>query len=129
MKTAIALERSFVMGHKLASYGPIDDKIARELKSLDATLMAQVDAILRKQLHAMTFFNNLLEERMRSFRPSQETEVAYLRSSRRWGAGAWLSSLSTFNFCEPPVSVSTARVAPVLMPRSPNPMNDLTETV
>lgn len=59
-----------MMGHKLASYGPIDDKIARELKSLDATLMAQVDAILRKQLHAMTFFNNLLEERMRSFRPS-----------------------------------------------------------
>ncbi|WP_245461274.1 AAA family ATPase [Rhizobium sp. WSM1325] len=53
--TAIALERSFGMGQKLASYGPIDDKIASDIKSLDAALMAQVDAILRKQLErAMT---------------------------------------------------------------------------
>jgi AAA+ superfamily predicted ATPase len=53
--TAIALERSFGMGQKLASYGPIDDKIATDINSLDAALMAQVDAILRKQLeHAMT---------------------------------------------------------------------------
>ncbi|EJZ17303.1 cell division protein [Rhizobium sp. Pop5] len=49
-KNAIALERSFGMGQKLASYGPIDGKIASEIKSLDAALMAQVDAILRKQL-------------------------------------------------------------------------------
>ncbi|TAY88105.1 AAA family ATPase [Rhizobium leguminosarum] len=49
-KTAIALERSFGMGQKLASYGPIDDRIASEIKSLDASLMAQVDAILRSQL-------------------------------------------------------------------------------
>lgn len=49
-KTAIALERSFGMGQKLASYGPIDGKIASEIKSLDAALMAQVDATLRKQL-------------------------------------------------------------------------------
>jgi cell division protease FtsH len=53
--TAIALERSFGMGQKLASYGLIDDKIASDIKSLDAALMAQVDAILRKQLErAMT---------------------------------------------------------------------------
>ncbi|WP_280140050.1 hypothetical protein [Rhizobium phaseoli] len=49
-KTAIALERSFGMGQKLASYGPIDDRIASEIKSLDASLMAQVDTILRSQL-------------------------------------------------------------------------------
>ncbi|MHC2574692.1 AAA family ATPase [Rhizobium leguminosarum] len=49
-KTAIALERSFGMGQKLASYGPIDDRIASDIKSLDASLMAQVDAILRSQL-------------------------------------------------------------------------------
>ena len=49
-KTAVALERSFGMGQKLASYGPIDDNIASEIKSLDASLMAQVDAILRSQL-------------------------------------------------------------------------------
>ncbi|WP_434729578.1 hypothetical protein [Rhizobium binae] len=49
-KTAIALERSFGMGHQLASYGPIDGKIASEIKLLDAALMAQVDTILRKQL-------------------------------------------------------------------------------
>ncbi|MGZ2432599.1 AAA family ATPase [Rhizobium redzepovicii] len=49
-KTAIALERSFGMGQNLASYGPIDERITSEIKSLDAALMAQVDAILRIQL-------------------------------------------------------------------------------
>lgn len=49
-KIAIALERSYGMGQKLASYGPIEDNRATDIKSLDATLMSQVDAILRKQL-------------------------------------------------------------------------------
>lgn len=53
-KTAIALERSFGMGHMLASYGPVDDRIANEIKSLDAALTVQVDAILRKQLERAT---------------------------------------------------------------------------
>ncbi len=54
-KTAIALERSFGMGQKLASYGPIDDRLGSDLKAADAALMAQVDTILRKQLdRAMT---------------------------------------------------------------------------
>lgn len=53
--TAIALERSFGMGQKLASYGPVADKIPSDSRFLDSTLMAQVDAILRQQLErAMT---------------------------------------------------------------------------
>ncbi|MDI7925234.1 hypothetical protein MRS75_24640, partial [Rhizobiaceae bacterium n36] len=49
-KTAIALERSFGMGRKLASYGPVDDRDTNEMKLLDTALMSEVDGILRKQL-------------------------------------------------------------------------------
>lgn len=48
--TAIALERSIGMGQKLASYGPIDDRLGSDLDWADAALMAQVDATLRGQL-------------------------------------------------------------------------------
>jgi hypothetical protein len=42
------------MGRRLASYGPIDDRIAIEIKSHDTALMEQVDFILRKQLERAT---------------------------------------------------------------------------
>jgi len=65
-KTAIALERSFGMGQKLASFGPIDDRLGSDLKAADAALMAQVDAILRKQLdRAMTILERHREACLR----------------------------------------------------------------
>ncbi|MBX5303164.1 AAA family ATPase [Rhizobium sp. NLR12b] len=65
-KTAMALERSFGMGQKLASYGPVDDKIASDIKLLDAALTAQVDTILRTQLErAMTILERHREACLR----------------------------------------------------------------
>jgi ATP-dependent Zn protease len=53
-RTAIAIERSFGMGRKLASYDSIDDRHAKEMKFLDTALMSDVDTILRTQLERAT---------------------------------------------------------------------------
>lgn len=49
-KTAIALERSFGMGEKLASYGDLSRRRIEEIGHLDPELMARVDRILQEQL-------------------------------------------------------------------------------
>ncbi|MBO9124963.1 MULTISPECIES: AAA family ATPase [unclassified Rhizobium] len=53
-KLAIALERSCGMGKNLASYGPVNDGGADDLRNADATLMAEVDSTLRAQLERST---------------------------------------------------------------------------
>ncbi|WP_281029334.1 hypothetical protein [Rhizobium sullae] len=49
-KTAIALERSYGMGEKLASYGDFSRRPLEEIGHLDPELMARVDRILQEQL-------------------------------------------------------------------------------
>ncbi|WP_050577405.1 hypothetical protein [Sinorhizobium arboris] len=49
-KTAIALERSYGMGEKLASYGDLSRRRFEEIGHLDPALMARVDRILQEQL-------------------------------------------------------------------------------
>lgn len=49
-KTAIALERSYGMGEKLASYGDLSRRRVEEIGHLDPELMARVDRILQEQL-------------------------------------------------------------------------------
>jgi len=49
-KTAIALERSYGMGEKLASYGDLSRRRLEEIGHLDPELMARVDRILQEQL-------------------------------------------------------------------------------
>ncbi len=49
-KTAIALERSYGMGDKLASYGDLGQRRFEEIAHLDPELMERVDRILQEQL-------------------------------------------------------------------------------
>ncbi|ASP68625.1 AAA family ATPase [Sinorhizobium meliloti] len=49
-KTAIALERSYGMGEKLASYGDLSRRRLEEIGHLDPELMARVDRILQEHL-------------------------------------------------------------------------------
>jgi cell division protease FtsH len=49
-KTAIALERSYGMGEKLASYGDLSRRHLEGFGHLDPMLLARVDSILQEQL-------------------------------------------------------------------------------
>ena len=48
-KTAIALERSYGMGEKLASYGDLRRRHIEGLGHVDPALLARVDSILQEQ--------------------------------------------------------------------------------
>lgn len=49
-KIAVAMERDYGMGGKLAAYGHTDDRRLNDIKHMDPHLMSCVDAVLREQL-------------------------------------------------------------------------------
>lgn len=49
-KVAIEVERLHGFGSRLASYGPLNERVSKSLRHSDAALMKQVDTTLRRQL-------------------------------------------------------------------------------